>query len=571
METAEIDLHGLFGLLRRQRRLVAAVVVAVLVVAAAIAYMLPPVYSASALILVDPSHKNLLDPETRPASSGADSARIDSEVELARSDNVLLHLIERENLLADPEFGVSAGPVARLLGFMGLASAAPPAGAEALERSLSRLRQATTVQRRGLTYLLSIQVRSATPETAARLANAMAETYISSQLAAKVDATVAALTVLQARLERARAAVTRSEARYDRFLADTGEDAPPDADILTQRYELQQGAELARRQYQTLLARAQDFETQIDLQLADSRIVSPALVPLRPASPNKPLLLTLALLAGLALGVALAFLYENLIGGVTSQEQLAAALKIPVAATIPRDEERSGEGSAADLIVETPLSDFAESIRRTRAALDQTLLGGTRLSQPATTPLGRVVMVCSTNPEEGKTTLALALARAYALSGRTTLLVDGDLRAPALHTHLRREATAGLLDILHGETAATEPAGVLMADPLTPLTVLPGGRHSDMPTDQLLANPNFALFIAAARRRFDYVILDTPAVGPVVDALYTAPFADAVLFVVKWAATAQREAKRALDALSRSTAPDTLLLAVMTQAQGNRS
>src|SRR5690606_13643539 len=119
--------------------------------------------------------------------------------------------------------------------------------------------------------------------------------------------------------------------------------------------------------------------------------------------------------------------------GVTSQEQLAAALKIPVAAAIPLEGERSGQGSAADLIVETPLSDFAESIRRTRAALDQTLLGGTRLAPPATTPLGRVVMVCSTNPEEGKTTLALALARAYALSGRATLLVDGDLRAPALH------------------------------------------------------------------------------------------------------------------------------------------
>ena len=101
--------------------------------------------------------------------------------------------------------------------------------------------------------------------------------------------------------------------------------------MLTGIYQLQQNAEIARNQYQTLLARVSDVEQQASLQIADSRVVSPALAPTNTSFPNPPLFLTLALLSAVALGVGLAFLYENYIGGFTTEGQVSAVLRLPVA------------------------------------------------------------------------------------------------------------------------------------------------------------------------------------------------------------------------------------------------
>lgn len=159
MDESEIDLRGIFGLLRRQFRLITVTFIAVVAIAAIVVFSLTPIYSSSALILVDPSRKNLLDPEAQMAGTSADSARIDSEVEILRSDNVLLKVIQAENLAADPELGVSLPLRTRILTFLHLAEPTLPTGEEALNQALSNLRDSVSVQRRGLTYLISIQAR----------------------------------------------------------------------------------------------------------------------------------------------------------------------------------------------------------------------------------------------------------------------------------------------------------------------------------------------------------------------------------------------------------------------------
>lgn len=693
MDETEIDLRSIFGLLRRQIRLIMATVVVVVGVAATVAFTLTPTYTASTLVLVDPSRKNVMDDSLQALSSSADSARIDGEVELARSDNVLIKVVQDRQLVSHPEFGVSIGSTARLLAFFGRPLPELPTGEEALNQTLGKLRNAVTVQRRGLTYLISISVRSRSPETAAELANAVAGAYIADQLASKINSTVASLAVIQSRTEQARMAIASSESAYDDFIAqnidaiasDSGRQdlammqrqiaeleaqrsrnaalvstvqsavvsndidavvanlqsdalselerqreqlqrdlADPSnapgvvdlraelarleeqmlstarteaqslqtqlqenqaqsatlrqdlrrevisselsADTLSRIFELQQNAELARQQYQTLLSRTQDLEAQADLQLADSRVVSPALVPQAPSFPNKNLILALAALAAVGLGVGLAFLYENIIGGFTSDDQLASVLRVPVAASIPRQQGKQDTSSFADLVTTNPLSIFTESVRRTRASVDQALRK-TGASQTG----GRVLMVTSSNPNEGKSTLSLALARSYALSGQSVLLIDCDLRKPSLHRYLGKETELGLLEALSGGDGGVEKiAQSITQDTQTPLSVILGTRHSSTPTDQLLDSPAFTRLLTAARNTFDVIVLDTPPVGPVVDGLYIARHADAIVFVVKWASTSQREARRNLDSLAEAKRPEAPIMAALSQQDQSR-
>lgn len=690
MSESEIDLRGILNLLRRQFRLILITVSIGTAAAGIVAYTLTPVYTSTALILVDPSSKNLLDPGLQMTSASADNARIDSEVEILRSGNILLKVIEAENLLADEEFGVSLGLRDRLFSFLRLATPTLPTGEEALNQTLGALYGAISAQRRGLTYLIALQARSEDPVKAAMLANATARVYIEDQLASKVNNVMTSRNILQARVVEARQTIIQSEGSFDNFISQNiqrivQESGRPDlaamqqsirelrerraqtsatldlvqsslaqdnwqelvgnlqseslklldqqrqalvdqlsgnadsptaidlraelqriedemrntanieasalratvaqtqtseetmrqqmrqevvssalpADVLAQIYELQQSAELARNQYQTLLGRVQDLDAQATLQIADSRVVSDAQPPQSASFPNRVLIIALTAFAALGLGIGLAFLYENLIGGFTSEEQLEAVLKKRVAAAVPRAKPLSDSASLADLVVKSPLSMFAESLRRIRAMIDQ---HGRSLSRTGEQETGRIVMVSSTAPNEGKTTIALALARSYALSGRTTILIDCDLRKPSVHRQLGLEPSLGLNEFLSSEEGSSLGISSIAApDPLTKATVVLGARRSDLPTDQLLASPSFIKLMKAARATFDVVILDTPPIGPVIDGLYIAPFADVVIFCAKWASTSQIDARKTIRNLSSVTRPDAEIFCVLNQ------
>lgn len=705
MNETDIDLRRIASVLRRQLRLIVTTLIVVVGLATIGAFALTPIFSASALILVDPSSKNLLEPESDFGSASADSARIDSEVEIMRSDSILLKVIASEGLISDAEFGPSLGWRARLMSFLRLSDAQLPTGQDALNDTLANLRSAVQVQRRGGTYLISVQVRSTNPEKSARLASAIANAYISEQVNAKVGSVLASRDILQARIIQARDAIVRSEDQFDQFiegnieritsesgdsslmsmqrqiaelnearennttlaqtaqasldqgnlqllvatlqsdaltelqrqrdelsttLAEAGQDSPAAVDlraqlaridesllsqaatevntiraavtqaetqeenlretmrnevlnnqlsagVLTELYGLQQSAEIARTQYQTLLSRVQDLDAQANLQVADSRLVSPALAPQTPAFPNRTLIVLLSALSGLGLGIALAFLYENFIGGFTTEEQVESVLGVRFASAIPHRTAKVANKSLADLLVDEPLSIFAESIRRVRIAVDRPTIteaaAATLLPEAASADAGgRVIMVSSSDPNDGKSTVALALARSCAISGFRTLLIDCDLRKPSVHRQLGLTPSDGLQEFLRStgsDNASLAP--IIARDPLTDLTVIPGARRSDLPTDQLLASVSFARLVRAARATFDRVVIDTSPVGPVVDGLYIAPYADTIVFVARWATTSQTDAKRAIEALSSVKKPSVEILAVLNQQRESRS
>jgi polysaccharide biosynthesis transport protein len=706
MNETEIDLRGVIGLLRRQLRLIIGTVVVVIAVAAIVIFSLTPVYTASTLILVDPSRKNLLDPAAEMMGASSENARVESEVEILRSDAVLLQVIRANNLISDPEFGVRLGLMQSVLAFLRMDDGTVPAGNDALQAVIGNLRRAVSAQRRGLTYLLSIQASSRDRDKAALLANQVAEAYINAQVTAKVGSTLAVRDILQGRLADASAAVVASEEAFDALIddniarisasggsqellelrrrleeanssyaitarliqvldddvaaqswdavasslqseaiaelerqremlatrlaaAEQGTQLAVDlqaelakvesglataaeaesaalrrqvaesrgladelrrqlrssvlvsdlpADVLTRIYELQQNAEIARRQYETLLARVSEVDQQSNLQIADARVVSPALAPSGPSFPNPRLFLTLAAFGALVLGVGLAFLYEHYIGGFTSDGQVASVLKLKVAASVPRQRAKGGADQAesvANQMIANPLSAYAEAVRRVRAEIDQALRRapspGAQGAETDGQPAGKVLMVSSAAPGEGKTTMALSLARAYAMSGRSVLLIDADLRKPSLHRHMGVEASTGLLEYLTEPKKGDGLAGIVFKEEESNLLTLIGARRSDVPTDQLIASKAFEDLVALARSHFEIVVLDTPPVGPVVDGLYLAKFADVIALVVRWASTSQQDARDAAHSLEAAKRPGVPVLVILNQQEGSGS
>ena len=688
-----IDLRGLIAVLRRQYKLTLLTVVCCLGMALVYLFQATPLYTATALVLVDPRTKNILsESDTQNAPSNADNARLESEVIILKSPTVLLSTIQNAALLADAEFGPSVGLFDKIKLALGMQIDNADDQAALLAGTMGRLNDAITVRRQGLTYVLNVSVTSKSPERSARIANALVETYIDLQVKSKVDLALGSRDLLQLQVDSSRQSLADSEDNLDRFIQsnieqirlETGEtelstlsarlneleaarlsgereqaqlsaalnaqdwqelgqtlqnealialqqerdaiaerlsetepngetasdlsaqlqelenqltqtaqsaissvradisaiagqsndlrrelrtrvlSAELSATTLTALYGLQQEADIAQRQYSTLITRMRDLEAQAVVQLADSRLVSPALAPTDPASPNKRLVLALALVFGIGLGLGLAFLNEYYVGGVASDSQLANLLPISVGAVVPLTQALRENASVADAIIHQPLSVFSEAFRKLRASIDQ--------ARSNTETNCKVIMITSAVPGEGKTSIALSLARTYAQSGKRVLLIDADLRKPALHKHIGRMPREGLQEYLVGKTNLSDAPEILVKDPESNASLILGGGRPAQPTDQLLQSDSFAELIATARTKLDIVIIDTSPLVPVVDARYIAPLVDVALLVVRYSSTTQTDLRYAYEQLSTALPQDKLALSVLSiDAQKSQS
>jgi len=169
-----------------------------------------------------------------------------------------------------------------------------------------------------------------------------------------------------------------------------------------------------------------------------------------------------------------------------------------------------------------PLSPFSEAMRSLRS--------GIHMSDVDRPP--KVVHVTSSRPGEGKTTIAVSLAISAMSSGLKVALVDADLRHPSASRFFNLEKNKGLVDLL---TSAGTPEGTMMFRKEN-LTIIPAGSKTMNPSD-VLASERMKLLVSHLRETFDYVVLDTPPVGPVIDPVIVANLADKTIFIVQWGST----------------------------------
>jgi capsular exopolysaccharide synthesis family protein len=172
-----------------------------------------------------------------------------------------------------------------------------------------------------------------------------------------------------------------------------------------------------------------------------------------------------------------------------------------------------------------PLSRFAESIRSIRLAIDLHV----------TDTSNKVVGITSSLPNEGKSTIAAALAQLIAHAGARVIVVDCDLRNPSLSRSLAPEATAGLVEVIAGHAPLEE---VIWRDPKTNMDFLPTVKKRPLfHTSEILSATSTRKLFDALRANYDYVVVDLPPLAPVIDVRATTSLIDSFILAVEWGCT----------------------------------
>lgn len=284
--------------------------------------------------------------------------------------------------------------------------------------------------------------------------------------------------------------------------------------------------------------------------LVTARTFQPAVPPTAPTGPRPVLNIALGLVLGAIAGFALALLRNAFDRSIRSRDQLRRVLDAPVLGTIGADKDLSAHPLA---VRERPRAPVAEAFRHLRATLQ---FGDGRGEH-------RVILVTSAVPGEGRTTTVCNLALAMADAGSRVLVIDADLRRPRVADLFDVEHSTGLTNALAARVDWV-PAVRRWKDSLD---VLPSGPLPPNP-GELLSLPATARLLADARARYDVVLVDSPPVGPVSDAVVLAPLVDGVLLVVRWGSTTTRAVEDAAEALRLVSAR--MLGSVLTRTRSGR-
>jgi Mrp family chromosome partitioning ATPase/capsular polysaccharide biosynthesis protein len=281
-------------------------------------------------------------------------------------------------------------------------------------------------------------------------------------------------------------------------------------------------------------------------------IARAATPPSSPSSPKTARNTILGAIVGLAFGLLAAFLRDSLDRRLRNSDEVQAELHLPVIGRVP-DEALGHAGFANGAVDDADIESHLEAFRMLRTNLEFLQAG---------TPM-KTVMVTSGLPEEGKSSVALALAGAAAVAGKRTLLVECDLRRPCLADRLGIDEEPGLTDYLLGEA---RPADILQVvklggapsangteagkseDELASMVCITAGSTAQLPAE-MLGSERFSSFLTKVSKAYDIVVLDTSPILSVVDALELAPQVDGLLFCVRLSKTTRDEAKAAREAL----------------------
>ncbi|EYT48834.1 polysaccharide biosynthesis tyrosine autokinase [Brachybacterium muris] len=261
--------------------------------------------------------------------------------------------------------------------------------------------------------------------------------------------------------------------------------------------------------------------------------IQPASAPAQPVSPNPTRNLALGLLAGLVLGLGLAFIRHALDTKVRGEEDIRAHSDAPMLAGLPLESRGSKRGLIS--VEEDPHGRHAEAVRRLR----------TNLMFVDVTTGRHSFVITSAVPGEGKTTTAVNLALAMADSGRRTLLVDADLRNPSVAKTLGMEGSVGLTTLLLGDADLDD---VIQTWGSAGMDVLPAGPIPPNPSELLGSAPMEAL-LTRLMQEYDFVLIDSPPVVPVIDAVVIERLTGGLLMVVGVDRTKKRDLAAALKQL----------------------
>lgn len=303
---------------------------------------------------------------------------------------------------------------------------------------------------------------------------------------------------------------------------------------------LERDVQTNRELYDMFYSRIKETAQTEDLQQSEARILSPAIRPIRRVYPNDTMIVGMAFAASLVLALVAAFVVEALNDKI-NVNNAESRLGMTMLSMVPLVNGRRKFGPASQLFVSGKHRAFKESLRTLRTAIS--LSGSDELT--------KVVLVTSAIGDEGKSTIAINLAQAFAQMERV-LLIDADMRKPSIGRRLSLPLDhPGLVEVL-SKNAKLEDATIKTVDPN--LDILQTGT---IPEDalQLLSSRQTSSLMRVLRIQYDRIIVDSPPVLPVSDAPVLSSYADAVIMVAKSKSTSIMQTRAAIAKLMRVSAP----------------
>lgn len=297
---------------------------------------------------------------------------------------------------------------------------------------------------------------------------------------------------------------------------------------------LRREAESSRQIYELLIKRFKETSLTEEMKTGNIRIIDKAEVPQSPVKPKKKRNILLAVIVGLTLGIGTAFFLEYLDNTIKLPEDVKEHLEIPYLGPVPAITSNDMPAHVArELVtVHSPKSAASESYRSIRT--------GILFSSADEAP--RTILITSASPSEGKTITVVNLGVAMANAGSRVLILDCDMRRPRIHKIFGLDRKIGVSSILVGtgnDKDAIVPSSVENLD------ILPVGPIPPNPSE-IIGSKKMDLLLNALKKQYDRVLIDSPPISAVTDAVILAQMADSLLLVVRAGETPRQIIQHAL-------------------------
>ncbi len=301
---------------------------------------------------------------------------------------------------------------------------------------------------------------------------------------------------------------------------------------------LQREAESSRNMYDLLINRFKETSLTEEMKTGNIRIIDIAEVPKKPVRPRTNQNIILAILVGLSLGIGLAFLIELLDNTYKYPDEIKEHLDIPYLATIPDFAKEIQSDDCLDelITISSQKSIASESFRGLRTSI----LFSSAENKP------QVLMITGSGINEGKTLIACNLAITMAQADFRTILIDCDMRRPKIHSFFKTCHNTGLSNFLVGTVEVNES---IFSTDIKNLDIIPAGIVPPNPSE-LINSANMQRLINTLRQQYKYIIIDTPPISAVSDAVALTPMIDGAVITIRAGLTPRNAVQNTLDKLN---------------------
>jgi succinoglycan biosynthesis transport protein ExoP len=299
---------------------------------------------------------------------------------------------------------------------------------------------------------------------------------------------------------------------------------------------LERDMQSSKQLYENLMQRAKETSVSSELKSSNIRVIDKAERPRDAVFPRKGLNMLLGLVSGAMLAIGLTFFFEYLDSRLKTPEEVKAHLGLPALGMVPALAPQSWKGREPLIHIGVPPG-FAEAFRTIR----------TNVLFSSAEEGARALVITSTGPGEGKTTVASNLAIGFAQAGQRVLLIDADMRRPRVHEVFGRRQEPGLSNVMVGNAKASQS---VHKTGVPGLWLLAAGHLPPNPAE-LLGSQRFRDFVTSLKEHFDLILIDSPPVMAVTDAVIAAHAANGVVFVVGSEMTSRQAARAAVEQLEQ--------------------